>query len=381
MIALLLTLCLAFETSHGFAARKNAGISSNFPVFGYNLCSNIVHQPTREMCIGCFRDAEDNWMAASYCVNEWLPQRFASCAEFIHSNNGNGNGGNGNSGNGGNGNSGNGGNGNSGNGGNGNSGNGGNGNSGNGGNGNSGNGGNGNSGNAGNGNSGNGGNGNSGNGRNAEYGEKRNSGNGGKQQLISCLKKSLKTQHKEIKRAQTLYDKGGKYLKMVSDSNIIDNGGPAIFSCMAQELLWNAEELVQDLADDAGTCFRRFQMDPINERWHIHKGDLRRNLRRKMDEEKRKSVDESRAQISLEGNVRSSDRNIVYQYGLVGHDMPFHGVGPLAIDILKGDCVFNSMESYEDLDSLVAAILDSRLPVAAWIFQEILNEIASINLP
>ena len=37
---------------------------------------------------------------------------------------------------------------------------------------------------------------------------------------------------------------------------------------------------------------------------------------------------------------------IVFEYGVVGHDMPFHGVGPLAKEILEGECFMKSIVGF-----------------------------------
>lgn len=42
----------------------------------------------------------------------------------------------------------------------------------------------------------------------------------------------------------------------------------------------------------------------------------------------------------------SSERELTYEYGGdLGHDMPFHGIGPLAVDILKGECLIHYLVS------------------------------------
>ncbi|XP_068212044.1 uncharacterized protein [Palaemon carinicauda] len=334
--------------------------ASVFPKLGFELCSLIVNTEAKKDCTGCFANADSDWLLATECVSNWLPTQFASC---VTTNRLRGNGNHGNSG--GNGNHGNsGGNGHKGNsGGNGNQGNsGGNGHKGNsGGNGNQGNsGGNGNHGNSG------------GNGKPGNTGGNTNGGsnNAGKSKLQSCLKKAKNTQMQEINRAKVLYKKGGQYMKTIMDSTIIKDGGATIFSCMSQELLIGAKELHSALKD-CESCFSRFKPDPVNEQWHLGHGHHQKPHKHDRKSEA-KQTDNSR---------RLGERTLVYDYGYVGNDMPFHGVGPLASDVLKGECIYKNLAEAGKVNDLLSAILENDYPVPAWIFRELLNNISILNLP
>ncbi|XP_064091256.1 uncharacterized protein LOC135204930 isoform X2 [Macrobrachium nipponense] len=292
-----------------------------FPALGFELCSLIVADQTRVDCIACFAGADSDWLQANDCVAKWLPRNLAICADVSRTGNRD-NTDNGNAG-------------------------------------------------------GNGGdNGNAG-------------GNGGgngfdvvaQSKLQNCLRREKNSQIREKDRASVLYKKGGQFLKNVGDSKIIEDGGATMFSCMAQELVLGDKGLRFPLWEHCGSCFTRFQMDPVNEQWHLGQGH-----KPEPEGEERAARKDGQGEVKaevkkLENSSRLGERNLVYEYGYVGHDMPYHGIGPFAVDILKGDCIYKKLTETGSLDALLLAILENDYPVPAWIFRQILNNIGSINLP
>ncbi|XP_066971199.1 uncharacterized protein [Macrobrachium rosenbergii] len=311
-----------------------------FPALGFELCGLILNDQTRTDCIACFAGADSDWLQANDCVGKWLPSSLAICADAAYSLRGTSNtgasGARDSSGNG--------------------------------------NGGSavglGNGGSA-------GGNGNGGNG-----------GNGGfaviaQSKLQNCLRRAKNSQIREMNRANVLYTKGSQFLKTVGDSKIIEDGGATIFSCMAQELILGDRSLRLPLREQCGSCFTRFKMDPINEQWHLGNGH---KPNQEIGDGERASHKDGHTKVKaevkkLENSSGLGERTLVYQYGYVGNDMPYHGIGPFAVDILKGECIYEKMAEGGSVDALVSAILQNDYPVPAWIFRELLNNIDSITLP
>ncbi|KAK4297739.1 hypothetical protein Pmani_029858 [Petrolisthes manimaculis] len=166
-----------------------------------------------------------------------------------------------------------------------------------------------------------------------------------------------------LKRANVLYNVGLPLIMKVVHSNNLKDGPAAIMSSMAQKVLFSRQDIKDSIKDLNHNCSERFKTDTQNAEWHLP------NSRKEKSE-----VKNSLTRQAL-------DETIVYQYGIMGHDMPFHGVGPLAVDILKGKCLLNHVSDNGKLQNFVAEVLEPSSPMPAWIFQEIVKDINSIELP
>lgn len=217
----------------------------------------------------------------------------------------------------------------------------------------------------------------------AKCSESVTSENADEDQFNACLIKNEKGQWKEFKRARVLYNKGGEYMAVVGDSKLIPNGAAAIYSCMAQELLFNIEKIREDLLEDCRDCFSRFVMDPNNEKWHLHKEDRPKiNIPQVASHTTNKIKDSLIKHFNNDARMNSiNERSIHYAYGAVGNDIPFHGIGPIAVDRLKGQCILECMQNDGDLDDIVRESIEHQYPVAAWIFQSMMDKITTITLP
>ncbi|XP_042205899.1 uncharacterized protein LOC121855110 [Homarus americanus] len=194
----------------------------------------------------------------------------------------------------------------------------------------------------------------------------------------SCIAHAIKYNAHLNQRANLLCTKGGALLKRVSHSKILPNGPAAIYSSMAQELLITTEPVKSLLEEPDHDCFDRFKVDENNKNWHLHSsgssGEGKQRTSRDFDHTANSHHPKaSPAQAAAE-------RDMVYEYGNTGHDMPFEGVGPLAVDVLMGECIVAYLEGKGKLQILVDEILESPAPVPAWIFQELLTLIKTIKL-
>ncbi|XP_071514875.1 uncharacterized protein [Panulirus ornatus] len=189
-----------------------------------------------------------------------------------------------------------------------------------------------------------------------------------------CITRQTSNLEHITKRAELLYKKGGAVLKKVKDSKVIKDGPSAVFSIMAQELFINTNPLKNTLKAPDNDCFERFQVDSANEHWHLQNFKI----------PKPKANNRTKIQALLKTRTTFNQlgaRNLVYEYGMMGHKMPFHGIGPLAVDILKGICLMHYLEGTKKLQTFVDMSLSSLHPIPAWMFQESLNKISSTVLP
>ncbi|XP_047478348.1 uncharacterized protein LOC125031517 [Penaeus chinensis] len=187
----------------------------------------------------------------------------------------------------------------------------------------------------------------------------------------SCMAIAGEREKVKEKRTNTLVNVGQPQLRKVMDSQLVQGAGPAVFSILCQELFITDENLIALVDDLASECFTRFVLDSKDETWHLHHTNASQQGRQNARASAPKPA-------KTEGIARS---HLVYSYGQMGVDMPFHGVGPLAVDILKGKCIFEKLAEAGKLDLLVEMALNSPYPVPSWFFQDILASITSITLP
>lgn len=183
--------------------------------------------------------------------------------------------------------------------------------------------------------------------------------------LEACMDIAGKLDKAKEQRTKILVNVGQPQLNKVMDSKLVKDAGSAVFSIISQEL-FITDETLRNLVDDlAAECFERFALEDKDENWHLHHTDKSKQGRRA-------------ARPNGEG---IEERHLTYSYGEMGVDMPFHGVGPLAVDVLKGKCIMEKLADAGKLDLLVETALNSPNPVPSWFFQDILEHITSITLP
>ncbi|KAG7155363.1 hypothetical protein Hamer_G022353 [Homarus americanus] len=136
-------------------------------------------------------------------------------------------------------------------------------------------------------------------------------------------------------------------------------------------------------------CFDRFKVDENNKNWHLHSSGSSGEGKQRTSRDFDHTANSHHPKASLTASINppsaspaqaAAERDMVYEYGNTGHDMPFEGVGPLAVDVLMGECIVAYLEGKGKLQILVDEILESPAPVPAWIFQELLTLIKTIKL-
>ncbi|XP_037798618.1 uncharacterized protein LOC119593719 [Penaeus monodon] len=191
-------------------------------------------------------------------------------------------------------------------------------------------------------------------------------------ELELCMEIAGKREKVKEKRTNTLVKIGQPQLRKVMDSQLVQGAGPAVFSILCQELFITDENLIALVDDLASECFTRFVLENKDENWHLHQNNNASQQGRR----------DTRASAPKPAKTEGiAQRHLVYTYGQMGVDMPFHGVGPLAVDILKGKCIFDKLAEAGKLDLLVEMALNSPYPVPSWFFHDILESITSITLP
>ncbi|XP_042876421.1 uncharacterized protein LOC122256035 [Penaeus japonicus] len=192
------------------------------------------------------------------------------------------------------------------------------------------------------------------------------------EEIEACMniadKQDAATEH----RTERLFKLGKPALKKVMTSQLVKDAGPAVFSAIGQELIITDGELISLIEELAAECFTRFVLDIKDEAWHLHHTNTTSQGRHR--------AGQPRAPITM-GEERATRTHLVYGYGQVGIEMPFHGVGPLAVDILKGKCIIDKLAEAGKLDLLLEKVLDSPNPIPSWFFQDMLNLITSITIP
>ncbi|CAL4066167.1 unnamed protein product, partial [Meganyctiphanes norvegica] len=178
-----------------------------------------------------------------------------------------------------------------------------------------------------------------------------------RKKFSNCVKNAARSQSNLDGRTRHLYSKAGAMLDVVKNAVHIPNGPQALLSAMAQNILLYSPELNSTLENVASECWDRFENDPKNAEWHLNTGKPWRAPTRRLSDI----------------IASMSARNIQFAYGAMGHDMPFHGVGPLAVDYLLGECVVRDMIKYDransgsSLQTLVDTLLKYDAPVPAWV--------------
>ncbi|KAK8376095.1 hypothetical protein O3P69_008668 [Scylla paramamosain] len=160
-----------------------------------------------------------------------------------------------------------------------------------------------------------------------------------------CVFKNYKNTIKLNKKANVFYEKSSKFLKKIANFQYLEDGPQALFSSFSQEILFNIPE-IQEALSTSEDCLERYS------------GGLRRDVQQTLPQS------------------RVTD----YEYGKVGHDMPFKGVGPLALAVLNGMCNTRYLEDQQNLQLLVDTAVNFELPLPAWVFQEMVKNIDSIEI-
>ncbi|XP_050722054.1 uncharacterized protein LOC127001504 [Eriocheir sinensis] len=171
-----------------------------------------------------------------------------------------------------------------------------------------------------------------------------------------CVTRSYEKSLRFNKKTNLYFDKSSRFLNKIAGYSYLEGGPAALFSGFAQDLLLNTGG-IKDALSTSEDCKRKFS------------GGQRKGARH--------APHASELQLRV---FKPSLQEVEYEYGKVGHSMPFKGVGPLAQTILKGMCNTHYLEDQQKLQLLVDSAVTSHLPMPAWVFQEVVKKISSVQI-